>query len=378
MTDWAPPARAFVPFALERWFAAQAREWICDLSASGAIPLTLEELLAIAEPAERSAYARTPLGYGPPDGSAALRELIAGRLDHVRPDEVIVTCGAIEALHLSVSALLAPGDEVIVQQPMYPAVAGMARALGASVRPWTLEHHAGYRPNIAALARLVTPRTRVVAITQPNNPTGAVFDGEELDRIFELVDSIGAWLISDEVYRDLALEPGLVAPSAAERYERAISVGDVAKPFGLGGLRIGWLVAHDAELRERIRARRDYTTLSVPTASDALAKIALRHAEQLVSRPTTNARRNVESLAALDVHDERFSFVPPRAGLTAFVRVGAAMPLQQLLAADGILVVPGDLFDAPAHVRMWLGGPVAEFTHAVERITWHLARLTSN
>jgi aspartate/methionine/tyrosine aminotransferase len=368
VTRTAEPERVFVPFALERWFAAQPRPWACDLSPSGAVPLTLDELLALASAEERAEFASLSLGYGPGDGSDALRSLIAGRYTGVQPREVVVTCGAIEALHLSISALVSPGDEVIVQRPMYPAAAGIARSFGARVVRWDLEESRGYRADIDSLARLLTPATRLVAVTQPNNPTGVVLEHEDLDALVDLLDSVGAWLLSDEVYRDLALEPGLNAASAAERYARAISVGDVAKPFGLGGLRVGWLVTRDSDFRERVRARRDYTTLSVPTPSDALARIALRRSASLLRRPIANARENLATLVAVAARDHTISFVPPRVGLTAFIGADRAAALQHRLAADGILVVPGELFDCPDRLRVWLGGSPAHFALALERI----------
>ena len=368
--------RAFVPFALERWFAAQTGTWTCDLSASGASPLALDELLAIATRTERDTFARSSLGYGPPDGSETLRSLVALRYPGLRAREVVVSCGAIEALYLSVGALVSPGDQVIVQRPMYSAVAGIARAFGAQVVPWDLEERWDSRGRIQSLEPLLTPRTRVVAITQPNNPTGEVLERDELAELIDRIDPLGAWLLSDEVYRELTLDHDFTVTSAAELYARAISVGDVAKPFGLGGLRVGWLVTHDNDVRDRIRARRDYTTLSTPTPSDALSTIALRHSAELLRQPVANARENLAALTTLAARDHALSFVSPRAGLTAFVRVDGAETLQRRLAADGVLVVPGRLFDRPDHLRLWLGGSIAAFSLALERMAWHLANTT--
>lgn len=360
--------RTFVPFALERWFAAQARTWTVDLSPSGAAPLALDELLSMASEAERREFAASSLGYGPGDGSEELRSLLARRYQDACASDVIVTCGAIEALHLSISALVAPGDEVIVQRPMYPAVQGIARSLGARVVSWDLDDQRGYEADLTSLERLLTPATRVVAIAQPNNPTGGLLTPGELDRLIDLLRPLEVRLLSDEVYRDLALEPGLTVPSAVERDTHAISIGDLAKPFGLGGLRVGWLVAHDDEVRQRIRERRDYTTLSVPTPSDALARIALRRSGELVARPVAYGRANLRALLEAAARDHALSLVAPRCGLTAFVGARGAPALQPRLAAAGILVVPGELFERPDHLRLWLGGPTDEFALALEEL----------
>ena len=357
----------FAPFRLERWFAAQPRHVTYDLSLSGAPPLRLHRLLALASPQELDAFARLSLGYGPASGSRELRSLVAER-QGITADEVVVTCGAIEALQCAVSALVEPGDEVVVQQPMYPAVAGIARACGATIVPWQLDEADGFRPRIEALGPLLSRRTRLVAITQPNGPTGSVLEEGELAALADLLGPRGIWLVSDEVFRDLVLELGLAVASAAAAYDLALSIGDMAKPFGLGGLRIGWVAAPDAGVRERIAARRDYTTLSAPTPSDALAAIALRHAAVLLARPIANARANLLALTDLAARDHVLSFVPPRAGATAFVRVAGAATVQRRLAERGVLVVPGELFGHPDRLRIGLAGPQVEFAHALERL----------
>lgn len=353
----------FEPFALERWFAAQTARYRIDLSSAGALPIALDELLALASPAERDEFARVPLGYGPPEGSVALRVLVAARAG-VGPDDVVVTCGAIEALHLIVQALVAPGDEVVVQDPMYPAVAGLARMRGARVRRWPLADGAPAATRVDALVPLLGDATRLVAITQPNGPTGAVLDRDELHALARLLDDRGIYLLSDEVYRDLAIEPGFVVPTAAG-YSRAVVVGDVAKPFGLGGLRIGWLVTRDIAVRQRVAALRDYTTLSTPTPSDALARIALAHSCALLATPIANVRANLDCLGVLVARDHRLAFVPPRAGATAFLPVPDAARVQRELVEEGVLVVPGLLFGDPDRLRVGLAGPPPEFADAV-------------
>lgn len=133
------------------------------------------------------------------------------------------------------------------------------------------------------------------------------------------------------------------------------------------------LVTRDARLGQRIRALRDYTTLSPPTPSDMLAQVALRHSAELVRAPIANARENLLALRALAVRHESLSLVPPRAGLTVFTRFAGAATLQRRLASDGILVVPGELLGCPDHLRIWIGGSTAEFAFAAEEIARHLS-----
>jgi len=227
------------PFELERWFAAQAGRPRIDLTSSGALPRSLRELLALASADERDRFDAVSLGYGPPDGAGSLRAAIAARSSVRAGADITITCGAIEALRLVVDAIVTAGDDVIVQEPMYGAVAGLARARGAIVGSWPLRPERGFLGSLDELEHLIGPRTVLVAITQPNSPTGSVLEQREIDDLVHLLAPRGIWLLSDEVYRDLALAPALTVPSAGGRYDRAIVVADVAKPFGLGGLRIG-------------------------------------------------------------------------------------------------------------------------------------------
>ena len=352
--------RPFAPCGLERWFAEHATTARIDLASSGAPPRSLAALLSLADPAERGRIDDLSLGYGAGEGSSGLRAAIAGRHSSVHPDEVAVTCGAIEALQLTLSALLEPGDEVILQEPMYPAAAGIAAARGGRIVPWRLIPERGFRASVKELGALLTPRTRVVVIAQPNGPSGSILEPEDLRALAALLRPRGVWLISDEVYRDLVLEPGLSVRSACETYERAITIGDVSKPFGLGGLRIGWLIARDPDLRRRVAAYRDYTTISVPTLSDALATIAIAHATELLQTPLRNARTNLDRLEALG-RRMRLSYPLPRAGVTVFVQLPRAAAVQRTLAAQGVLVVPGSLFGHPDRVRIGLAGSPVDF-----------------
>ena len=361
-------APSFEPFELERWFASQAGRQRIDLTSSGAAPRTLRDLLALASTVERDRFEAVSLGYGPPDGARSLRAGIAARSPIGCTEEITVTCGAIEALRLVIDAVVAVGDEVIVQEPMYGAVAGLARARGAAVVRWPLRPERGFVGSLDELESLIGPRTTLVAITQPNSPTGSVLDELELDGVVGLLAPRGIWLLSDEVYRDLTLAPGLVVTSASGRYDRALVVGDVAKPFGLGGLRIGWLIAHDAELRARIGAGRDYTTLSPPTPSAALAEIALRNADALLARPLENARTNLARLRDAAGRRASLSLAPPRAGVTAFPGVSGAERIQRQLAERGILVVPGSLFGRSDRLRIGLAGPTGEFSAGLAQL----------
>jgi len=147
-----PGVLPFEPFELERWFATRVGRPRIDLTSSGALPRTLRELLGLASAAERDRFDAVSLGYGPPDGAGSLRTAIAARSSIGPGEEITITCGAIEALRLVIDVVVAEGDEVIVQEPMYGAVAGLSRSRGATVVRWPLRPEHAFVGSLDELA----------------------------------------------------------------------------------------------------------------------------------------------------------------------------------------------------------------------------------
>jgi aspartate/methionine/tyrosine aminotransferase len=353
--------RALPDFALKRFLsqpaAAVAR---ANLSASFAQPRGIVALLAL-EPGAAERFAAQPLGYTAAFGGASLREAIAARYEHVAPDEVVATCGGDDSLPSLFMALVQPGDHVVVPSPAYQPLAALAAWCGATVSSWAAEESAGWEPSLAALRRLLRPETRLVVTNFPHSPTGFVPDRAYLDELIAMTDEAGVTLVGDEIYRGLPLEENSEAPSLADLSARAVVVNGISKTFGLPGLRVGWIVTRDAAVLDAVRHVRTYLNGFIAAPSEFLATLAVRHADRIFTENLTLARDNLGTLRAfLERHRDRFDWVPPRGGVTAFPRwlgeESTTALSERLLRDHGLLLVPSAHFGGgERHARVGFG-----------------------
>ena len=363
-------------FALERWMTAWETQTPFDIAESGIFPMTVRELLQF-EPAEErdrtlERLLNTRLGYSEAPGTLELRSLIAATYRDTGPEEILVTTGAIEANFLLFNVLLEPADHVVAVYPAYQQLYSVPRAIGCDVSLWKLRSENGFRYDLDDLERLVTPRTRLIVINTPHNPTGAMLSGEDLRRVDRLASSVGARVLSDEAYRWLEI-PGSepMAPPMRNLGGVSLSVGTLSKPFGLPGLRIGW-IAGPADLVARCWAMRDYVSLSPGKLNDALAVLALRHREKISERTQEIVRRNLEMAAAWFAENaEVVSWTPPRGGLLALMRYAFDIPslelANRLAEKYGVMLAPGSAFGVEHHLRMGIGQLPDTFAEGLRR-----------
>jgi len=387
-------------FAMERLQSTWENRVAWNVSESGVHPLRVEELAETDE--ERAAVLRQPLGYPQTNGTLPLRQAIARGYPSATAEHVQVTNGGSEANCLALWHLLEPGDEIVLMTPNYMQAPGLSRGLGATVVPWPLvcdgareaKGAAGsglkvggapdpkvgptgarkrWRPDLDGLERLATSRTRAIFICNPNNPTGARLTAGELDAICRVADRVGAWLISDEIYRGAEMD-GVETHTAWGRAERVIVTSGLSKAFGLPGLRIGWIVSTPAMV-EALWGVHDYTTIAPGAISDRLAQIALepRRRERLLARTRGIIRTNYPQLEKwIRSRSEHLSVVPPDAGAIAFVRydyaVNSTRLMERLRDEQGVLVVPGDHFEMDGYFRIGFGSEPELLAGALERI----------
>jgi aspartate/methionine/tyrosine aminotransferase len=354
------------PFALERWMTQHELHVTYDIAESGIHPLRLADLLAWEGAADGTAQATLDalvdlrLGYSEARGSAALRAAIAATYAGGDADRVLVTTGAIEANYLLFNVLLDAGDHVIAPFPAYQQLYSVPRAMGCDVSLWEMGPATGYEYDVDALERLVRPTTRLIVVNTPHNPTGALLSAAALRRVYELAESVGALVLSDEAYRWLALPNG--APFAAPMFEHGplgISVGTVSKPFGLPGLRIGWIAA-PASVVAACWAARDYISLSPGKLNDAIAQLAFKHRARIVERNTAIIAANLAAAEAwVARHHDILAWTPPRGGLLGLLRYNLALDsraLADLLATEySVMLAPGSVFGLEGHLRIGLG-----------------------
>jgi len=377
------------PFQTERFFAIHEFTAPYLLCASDCESLTVDELMQLAG-ASWESLGRLQLSYTETQGAPALRERIAAMYTNANPDQVIYLSAPEEGIFLTMHALLEPGDEVVVLSPCYDSLANVAEYLGCRVVRWPLvPAHAmlaagagagnpgGWRLDLGALDGLITPRTRLVVVNFPHNPTGYLPSHGENQALVEIVARAGAWLFSDEMYRGLEHDPAARLPSGCDLYERAITLGGLSKSYGLPGLRAGWLVMQDPTMRNRILGWKDYTTICASAPGEVLAQIALDASDELAAR---SLRIILDNLALAESFFARWQAVfrwnQPQAGSVALVGLSgrsARAFCDQLVAEQGVLLLPSTgLGFGDGHVRFGFGR--LSFPIALEQLDHFLAR----
>ncbi len=344
-------------FAVEQWMNEYEETCRYNLAETCVRSLTAGELLELSGRRDDviAELEATALTYGPIPGSPRLRALVAGLYERQGADNVLVTHGAIGANALVHATLVGPGDHVVSIVPTYQQHASIPESYGARVDLLTLREEDGWLPDLDELDRLVTADTRLIALANPNNPTGALVDEADLRRIVEIAERAGAWVLCDEVYRGVDQEGDGFTASIADLYERGVSTGSMSKPFSLAGLRLGWIVA-PADLLAAVAIHRDYTTISVGRVDDLLASVALESRDAILGRAKRITRTNLAILDEWVASRSDVHYVRPRSGTTALLRYDAPLGsyelCRRLLAETGVMFTPGDAFEVPSTVRI--------------------------
>jgi len=348
----------FGPARLEHWMREYYFDTDVDIGSSGVQDFAMKDLKemlpGLDEDMERIVFHDSQTLGGP-----ELRQAIAGRWSDGDPDRVMATHGSSEANFLIMNALLRPDDEVVVLDPCYPQLYLIAQTLGCRLKKWPLRFEDGYVPDVDVLKGLLGPRTRMVVVNFPHNPTGATLSGEQQGELIAAVARSGAYLVWDNAFSELTWgAPPLPDPTA--RYERAIAMGTLSKGYGLPGLRVGWCIGAPATLQALVHLR-DYVTLHLSPLVELIARRAIEHADKLVRRRSAQALANRARVAAwMEEHRELVQWVPPQGGVCAFPRFTGVEDTESLcrdLAREHrVLLVPGNCFEHPRHVRLGFGG----------------------
>ena len=363
----------FIPFELERMMSIWENQVEFNLSESGVHPLTLQELI-LDDDRILQELLSTPLNYPQTNGDLDLRQAIAGLYRHASPDNVLVTVGAIQANLTAILTALQPGDEIAIMLPNYMQIYGVAQNLHCQVNPFFLREDLQWGLDFDDLNRAVTPRTKLVAVCNPNNPTGHILTKDERMAVIQAAGKAGAWLLADEVYCGAERLTDGITPSFWGEYEKVIAVGSLSKAYGLPGLRLGWLVAPPGFTRESW-ARQDYITISSSILSNKLALYALqtdvRH--RLLQRTRQYIRSGYAHFAEwIYQHEDIFSLVPPQAAAIAFPRyhrkIDSRSLLEHLIHHQKTYIVPGDHFGLDHHLRISIGLPAETLKEGLRRI----------
>lgn len=365
--------RVFQPFEMERMMSRFEQEVDYNLSESGAHPVLLRELVD-----RENGYLRdlleTDLNYPHTNGIPRLRQNIARLYPGGSPENVLVTVGAIEANYLVLRTLLDPGDEIVVMLPNYMQIWGLGKNLGLALKTFHLREETGWAPDLAELESTVTADTRLIAVCNPNNPTGRVLSGAEMQAIIDIAGRAGSWILADEVYAGAERLTDEETPTFYGRYDKVLAIGSLSKAYGLPGLRIGWVVA-PAGIVDEIWARHEYTTISATMLSNRLAALALSPEVRpwLLRRTRSYIRRGYPILQVwMDRHPGTFSLKPPDAGAIAFIRyqmeINSTELAERLALEKSVLIMPGDHFGIDRFLRVSFGLPHSYLRPALDRI----------
>lgn len=361
-------------FQMERMQSTWENVVELDMSESGVRPVTLRELIGMGF--DLDAFLDVPLGYSQSNGTIELREAIAQSYPGASIDHIEVTNGTSEANYLLALSLVRQGDEVAFETPNYMQFWGVPRSAGASMNTFRLTLDPATRrwePDWDEFERAVTERTRLVYVSNPNNPTGSVLSEAAMQRIVERCDKTGTYLIADEVY--LGAE---ITRSRTHTFwgmsDRVIVTSGLSKAYGIPGVRIGWIVGPNDVVAD-CWAQHDYLTIGPNKLSDRIARIAVQpeNRERCYARTRAILQHNLpiarEWIAGFG---DFFTWREPDAGAIAFLQYAAAIPslevCERIRARQSTLIVPGIHLGMEGYVRVWLGGKEEFLREGLRRI----------
>tara|TARA_B100001971_G_scaffold199436_1_gene209992 strand:+ start:3438 stop:4550 length:1113 start_codon:yes stop_codon:yes gene_type:complete len=364
-------------FELEQFQSLWEHTVDYNLTGSGVRAYTLDELLDDDQPTELLSL---PLTYGHTNGSLPLRNAIARMYPDASSENVLVTNGSAEANFVATWGNLNAGDEIVFMIPNYMQIWGVAQAAGAVVKPFHLRPELDWQPDLNELRDVVSPRMKIIAVTNPNNPTGVAIRDETVSEIARLARESDAWLFADEVYCGAELD-GHETPSFWGRYEKVVVTGGLSKAYGMPGLRLGWLVGPSDFIADAW-SNSEYTTIARGILSDRIATFVLEDGlrDRVFSRNRAILNENLTIPRQWVVsQSDLVSLTPPEAGGMAFVHyepdVNSTERTTRLRQEHSVLIVSGDCFGLDRYWRLGFGSEKGYLMAGLERTAMFLAGL---
>lgn len=370
------------PFAVEEWMNA----W--EVGAKYNIAETCVDSISMNELFELTGEDKTEflnrlcarrLSYGDIEGLPEFRKGVCGLYKTLNIENIVPTHGASGANHHVFYSLISPGDRVVSIMPTYQQLYSIPESYGADVQILHLSKENNYLPDLEKLRRLVTPKTKMICINNPNNPTGALMSEQMLREIVEIARSADAWILCDEVYRHLSQEDDW-CPSIVDLYEKGISVSSMSKVFSLAGLRLGWIATHDMSVVKSCLSHRDYNLVSCGVFDEMLAAAALKHSDKLLERSRKIVRENLQILDDWVSSEPHVSYVKPQAGTTALVYydldISSYEFCEEMYKKTGAFVTPGDCFEVPHSMRIGYAYGKQDLIDGLKAISEYIAMKT--
>ncbi len=353
---------------IEVWLAKYEDAEII-LGESGLLPMKLSEQLDRLDP-------DMEIRYLDPKGGQELREKISEDYT-LDADHVLVTNGATEAVYTLYSTQIEPGDEVIIELPIYQPLWEVAQAKKAAIKEFWLTPEEEYRPNIDQLNELATKDTKLIVINHPHNPTGSVISESELKAMYEIAEDNDALLISDELYRGLEFGEAIIP--AVNLGEHAISINGMSKLYGLPGHRIGWITGKE-EVITKCWEYRHMTSLCNNVITEYLALSILTDREHFIKLSRDRMFTNFNILSKWMDHQNVMEWVPPQAGVVTFPKYNLDIDsytfCHNLVEEKDVVLVPGMCFAVENRVRLGYGYETEKLKEGLERIDEYIETLS--
>lgn len=349
------------PFKLEQYFEQYEFSVKYQLSVSDAETMPLVRLLTLADEECLSLWRNLNLGYTEVAGLPLLRQEIAQLYNKQNANNILVCNGAGEAIYLTMQNLINAGDHVIVLTPCYQSLLTLPQKLGATIDAIPFYYEQGWQFDSTLLINKITNNTKLIVINFPHNPTGYIPDQALFNKILSAAKAANCYVLSDEAYRFSEQEITDRLPAACDLYEKAISIGVMSKPFGLPGLRIGWLATQDQELFAQANAYKHYISLCSSAPSEILTLIALRNKDRLLKNTLGTVQENLNHLDRFFHRwSHLFEWHRPKAGLTAYPKLTIDYAIDDLAVKlrqqQNVLLVPASQFNQNNnHFRIGFG-----------------------
>ena len=352
------------PFKIEEWMNRYEASALYDLSGTCISPLSINELSSITNTDfYKEGIFDKQLDYGDITGSQRLKEAIKSLYTNQDLNNITVTHGAIGANQLIFQSLLEPNDEVVSIVPTYQQHYSIPESLGANVKLYFIKEENNWLPDVEELAKIISSKTKLLCLNNPNNPTGAVIPDRILYEIAEIAKTNKIWILSDEVYRGLNLIGKPYSLSIADIYERGISVGSMSKTYSLPGLRLGWVSARE-DLINEINHQRQYNTISVGILDDYFASIALENREKIEMRNFSILKTGFNIFTNWVNNENNVECVIPNGGTTALVKYNKNIPsrtlCRKLQNRTGVALLPGETLEMEGYVRVGFSSKALE------------------
>ncbi len=346
-----------------------------NLTESGVHPCTIEEILPQEE---ARALLRLPLGYGWTDGRPDLRLAIASWYPGAKPSNVLVTNGSSEATMITLMALVDPGDKVLFAVPNFMQVDGLGRALDMDVQRLPLMADQGWQVDPDALRQAIAGGVKLISVTNPGNPTGAVLSRRSREALIAAARETGAWLLVDEIYRGGEID-GAETETFYGEYPRVIVTSSLSKSFACPGLRLGWITGPE-EVIEEAAKRQDYTTIGSGVLSQILGASVMeaKNRDRILARGRALLRENADIVGRWVEGRSRWSWERPAAGGMAFLRYDFDMSSEklseELRQEESVFVVAGSWFGIENHIRVGIGVKTEHLMEGLNRLDKFLSR----